>query len=162
MLDSLIQQVDRRVRADDPAAVSDAARLAERYSDDARVWCLLAYANARQGKNTEAVASITKAIDLSPGEPGMHFDRGRYNLKLGKFQQAVDDFDRALVVCEERNDDYYRESLHFLRADALIKLDRKAEARADLMHVRDEFALWTNELRTKTALMAESADSKRG
>jgi tetratricopeptide (TPR) repeat protein len=157
MLDSLIKNIEGRVRGDDPSAVESALRLAERYSDSPRVWCLLAYAHARQGSTEEAISDMTRAIQLSPDEPGMLFERGRYQLKRGRYRQAVDDFGQALILCERQENDYYRESLHFFRADALLKLDRRIEAQADLQHVRDDFALWTTELRTKQALLAECA-----
>jgi len=155
LLDSLLNDVERRVRADDPDAVGSAARLAERYPESVKAWCLLAYAHARQGNTEDAILDITRAIRLSPREPALLFDRGRYKLKTAQYRQAVDDFGEALALCDLHKDDYYRESLHFLRADALLKLGLKAEAQADLGYVRDDFALWTTELRTKKALSDE-------
>jgi tetratricopeptide (TPR) repeat protein len=157
MLDAQIAQIERRARDDDPAVVDDALKLVDRYSDEPRIWCLLAYVHARRGNTEDAVADVTQAIELSPSEVGLYFERGRYLSKLGRHRQAVDDFDRALGLCEQQQNDYYRESLCFLRADALIRLNRKAEALTDLSHVRDDFALWTTELRTKQGLLAECA-----
>lgn len=157
MLDAQIARLEQRVRDDDPGAVEDALKLADRYSDEPKVWSLLAYAHARHGSAEDAVVDIARAIELSPLEIGLYFERGRYLSKLGRHRQAVDDFDRALNLCEQQQNDYYRESLFFMRADALIRLDRKAEALVDLSRVRDDFALWTTELRTKQALLAECA-----
>jgi tetratricopeptide (TPR) repeat protein len=157
MLDAQIARLEQRVRDDDPAAVEDALKLADRYSDEPKVWSLLAYAHARRGSTECAVADITRAIELSPLEIGLYFERGRYLSKLGRYHQAVDDFDCGLTFCSQQQNDYYRESLCFLRADALIKLNRKSEALPDLSCVRDDFALWTTELRTKQALLAECA-----
>jgi tetratricopeptide (TPR) repeat protein len=157
MLDAQIARLEERVRDDDPTAVEDALKLADRYSGEPKVWSLLAYAHARRGSAEDAIVDIARAIELSPLEIGLYFERGRYLLKLGRHRQAVDDFDRALNFCEQQQNDYYRESLFFMRADALSKLDRKAAALVDLSNVRDDFALWTTELRTKQALLAECA-----
>jgi len=67
----------------------------------------------------------------------------------------VDDFTMGLVLCDHYNNDYYREPLHFLRADGLLKLGKKRVALRDLEHVRADFSSWTYKLRTKAELLAE-------
>lgn len=155
LIDAQIAKIEERVLADDPTAVDQAARLAERYPAAPKVWCLLAFSKARMGDLAEAVRSMSRAIELSSPDPGMFFDRGRYELKQANYQRALADFDQAIAVSEKQQNEYYRESLYFLRADVLLKLGRRNDAKVDLSKVRDNFTLWTTELRTKAALLAE-------
>ena len=47
------------------------------------------------------------------------------------------------------------ESIHFYRAEVLLQLDRREEARADLEHAPDVSGLRTTRIRTKKELLAE-------
>jgi tetratricopeptide (TPR) repeat protein len=157
LLASLLKNTEKRVRADGPAAVQQASRLAEQYPESAEAWVLLAFAHARKDEGAEAIAAMTRAIELSPAEPGMFFDRGRYELKLANYHRALDDFTQGLALCEQLKNDYYRQALQFFRAEVFLKLGMKDEARADLTQLPDDFTLWTTKLRTKMALLAECA-----
>jgi tetratricopeptide (TPR) repeat protein len=159
ILASLLKKIEKRVRADDPEAVQQATRLAAQYPESVEVWVLLAFAHARQDEVADAVTAITRAIELSPPEPGIFFDRGRYALKLADYHRALDDFTQGLVLCEQLKNDYYRQALRFFRAEVFLKLGMKREARADLDGLPDDFTLWTTKLRTKEALLAECASN---
>jgi tetratricopeptide (TPR) repeat protein len=157
LLASLLKNIEQRVRADDPAAVQQASRLAEQYPESDEAWVLLAFAHAKKDEVAEAIAAMTRAIELSPAEPGKFFDRGRYELKLANYQGALGDFTQGLALCDQLKNDYYRHALQFFRAEVFLKLGMKNEARADLTQLPDDFTLWTTKLRTKTALLAECA-----
>jgi tetratricopeptide (TPR) repeat protein len=157
LLSSLIKKLEKRVSADDPAAAQEVARLTQQYPESTEAWVLLAFAHARKDEVAEAVVAMTRAIELSPPEPGMFFDRGRYELKLANYHRALEDFTQGLVLCEQLKNDYYRQALQFFRAEVFLKLGMKSEARADLAPLPDDFTLWTTKLRTKEALLAECA-----
>ncbi len=68
--------------------------------------------------------------------------------------EPLPDFADGIALCDQHGDDYYRESLYFVRAEAYLRVGDKQSARADLAHVRDDFALWTTELQTKESLLS--------
>lgn len=154
-LDSSIKKVEERARADGAGALADATKLIEQHPGEPSAWSVRAYVQARAGNIVSALSDVTRAIELSPSEPVLFFDRGRYHLRLKNFALAIEDFDRGIALCDRLEDDYYRESFHFLRADALLRVGNKTAALADLAHVRDDFSLWTTELRTKQGLLSE-------
>jgi tetratricopeptide (TPR) repeat protein len=155
LLDSLLADIDKRVRAKDPTAVERAARLAETHPDEPKVWFSLAYARARNDDMDGAVTAMNRLVDIAPREPAVFFDRGRYEQRRGNLEAALADFTQGIALCEQLHAEYYLESLYFFRADVLVALGRKAEALADLEHVKDDCVLWTTELRSKFALLTE-------
>jgi len=154
-IDRLITNLERRAQSDDPAALVEASRLVAEHPSESKVWGLRAYIFARTGNLENAISDLTRAMELSSQEPSNYFDRGRYKLKLGDSAGAVADFSHALELCDEHGDDYHRESLHFVRADALVRAGKRSEALEDLRKVRDGFTLWTTTLRSKEGLMTE-------
>jgi len=68
---------------------------------------------------------------------------------------AIDDFTKGLELCDFHNNNYYRETLLFMRAEALARLGRTSEALADLAHVRDDFKIYTTRLRSKADIVAD-------
>lgn len=154
-INKLISNLESRAQSDDPTALAEATKLVAEHPSESKVWGLRAYIFARTGNLSNAISDLTRAMELSSPEPTHYFDRGRYKLKVGDSAGAVADFSRGIELCDEHGDDYYRESLHFLRADALVKTGKRSEALADLRQVRDGFTLWTTELRSKEALMSE-------
>jgi tetratricopeptide (TPR) repeat protein len=156
-VDKLVVDLERRAKNDDPTVLPEATQLVAENASDARVWSLRSFIFARTGNLANAISDLTRAMELSAPEPSHYFDRGRYKLKLGDSAGAVADFTRGIELCQEHGDDYYRESLHFVRADALVRVGKRREALADLQQVRDGFTLWTTELRSKEALVSECA-----
>ena len=149
-LNSLVLKAKQLARAGDhEKAISLADELVGRYPNEMEAWSLRAYLHARNHNYQEAVADVTRAIDVNALEPSLFFDRGRYDLVLGREESAVTDFSRGLELCDRHNDDYYRESLDFFRAEAFVRLGRKREVLADLVFVRDDYKMWIDKLRSK-------------
>lgn len=157
-LKALIADIKDLVDTDEPAALAAAVKLTEQYPDEPDVWRTLAYIYALDENDAGAIAAMTRAIQLAPRKPTFFFYRGWYLLGSGDYEAAIVDFGQGLLLCDELNDDYNRESLHFLRAEAYFQLGRKAEARADLEHVRDDAVSYTIEVRSKAELSALCAE----
>ena len=155
-LDGLISKAKSLKRSGDAeGAISLANELVQKYPDEMDSWSLRAYLHA-SGSNYElATADLTHAIAINSMEPVLFWDRGRYESKQGNYQSAVSDFSRGLELCDHYKDDFYREALHFFRAEALINIGKKSEALADLDHVRAGLKTWTYKLRTKAELVEE-------
>jgi tetratricopeptide (TPR) repeat protein len=136
-------------------AMSLATQMVEQHPNEMKPWSLRAYLHAGKHDYEQATADLTRAIAINSMEPKLFWDRGRYESLQDHYQSAVSDFGKGLELCDHYKDDYYRESLHFFRAEALIRLARKREALADLEHVREDLKTWTYKLRTKLELLAE-------
>lgn len=150
----MLRRLSVGIRTNAPAALDDIARLVEQHPEEAKVWRTLAYAHEMKGDHAAAIAAVTQAIALDAREPGSFFDRGHYALNAGDYERAVADFSQGLDLHNEPNWDYYYELCHLLRAEAFYKLGKKAEALADLAHVRDDYVLWKGEVWSKAELAA--------
>ena len=139
-------------------ALSLATDLVQQHPNEMKVWSMRAYLYACKGDFERAVGDLTQAIGINSTEPVLFYDRGRYQSRMELFKAAVDDFGAGLALCDQFRDDYYRKSLHFFRAEALIELGRKREALQDLSHVRDDLRTWTYKLRTKSELMTQCVE----
>jgi tetratricopeptide (TPR) repeat protein len=155
LLDSLVDDIRNRVRAKEPTAVERAAKLAESYPDEPEVWSLLAFAHAMKHDMDGAVLAMTRMMAVAPSEPMTFSNRGIYELRRGNLQAALADFNEGIALSEQLQYEYYLESLYFFRAEVLVKLGRKAEARADLAHVSDDYVEWTTKLRRKADILAD-------
>jgi tetratricopeptide (TPR) repeat protein len=149
-----IMKIIMRIRAKDPTALDDAIELTEEEPDIWEGWHTRAYAHEARGDDAAAIEALTRAMELDAREPVLFLDRGGCALKTGDYERAVADLSEGLVLCEELDWDYYREPLHFLRAEALVELGRKAEALADLAYVRDDYVFLTTQVRSKAELLA--------
>jgi tetratricopeptide (TPR) repeat protein len=155
-LDDLISRSKLLAKQSQPeAAMSLANDLVREYPDEMRVWSLRAYLHERRNEYTSAVADLTRAIDINATEPHFFYSRGRYHFTLGDDHSAIGDFTKGLALCDCHNSDYYREELHFWRAEALLRVGSKPEALADLDFVRNDFTSWTYKLRTKAELLGD-------
>jgi tetratricopeptide (TPR) repeat protein len=155
LLDSLIKDIEKRVRAEDPMAVERAAQLADQYPDEPEAWSLLAYARARNDDMDGAVAAMSRMKEVSPPDPSIFFFRGGYEHDRGNLEAALADFTEGIALSKQLQNEFYLSSLYFGRADVLVALGRKAEALADLEHVEDDHVGWTTRLRTKAAILAD-------
>jgi tetratricopeptide (TPR) repeat protein len=155
LLDSLIKDIENRVRAKDPTAVDRAKQLAEKYPDEPEAWSLLAYAHEANRDLDGAVFAANRMMEVAPSEPAVFYKRGFYEHRRGNLHAALADYDQGIALSKQLQWKYYLESLYFLRADVLVKLGRKAEARADLVHVRDDFVEWMPKRRSKADILAE-------
>jgi len=158
-LDHLISKAEHLARSgDNDEAMSLATDLTEQHPSEIKVWMLRAHLWTLKRDYTQAIADLTRAININGMEPSLFYDRGRHALALGDVLSAISDFSEGLRLCDGYNDDYYRGPLHFFRAEALLRLGRKHEALADLHHVREDFTTWTDKLRTKAELLAECSE----
>ena len=153
-LEVMLNKVKEQIQAEDPTAFDDARKLSEQYPDEPDAWRTLAYACGRKGDYPAAIAALTRAIELAPSEAVLFCIRGGYLLESVDYAGAIADFTQGLVLCDQYPDNEVREDLHFLRAEAFVQLGNNAGARADLVHVRKNFAMWTIQLRTKDELWA--------
>jgi tetratricopeptide (TPR) repeat protein len=153
-LDNLIAKAKKLARnRDEEAAMTLANELVAHYPNEMKVWLLRGYLHELGNDYTGAVADLTRAIEINAMEPHLFFTRGANRFALGDDQSAIDDFTEGLDLCDLHKNDYYRETLHFWRAEALLRLGKKHEALADLARVHDGFRFWTYKLRTKADLL---------
>jgi tetratricopeptide (TPR) repeat protein len=147
-LDRLISKAERLAEADDnDGAMFLATKLINEHPKEMKVWLLRSYLHGRSGDYDQAIADVTCAIRIDPEQPS-----------IGKDEDAVEDCTKGLRLCDQYGNDYYREALHFMRAESLLRLGKKPQALADLTHVRDDYTLWTDRLRTKADLVADCKD----
>jgi tetratricopeptide (TPR) repeat protein len=92
------------------------------------------------GNFHEAIARASAEIANDPGDPEPYFNRGQAHAGLGQFEQAANDYQRALAmdasasgVDAEAVDD---ELFFALRSMAVARKDRPAEALAALDRYR--------------------------
>jgi tetratricopeptide (TPR) repeat protein len=135
-------------------AFSIANELVQQYPAEIRAWLMRAYVQGSMGDDEAAVSDVSNAININQLEPDLFFNRGRYRMCISDINGAVEDFTKGLELCDFHNNDYYRETLLFMRAEALAKLGRTSEALADLAHVRDDFKIYTTHLRSKADIIA--------
>jgi len=157
MNDSLkaqLRKIDERVNTEDPTVLDDTIKLTEQYPDEPEVWHSLGYVYESQENYPAALTTMSRVIELAPQEPAYYHHRGCCALMAGDYNLAIADFSQGLALCDEWKNDYYRQSLHFLRAEAHYQLGRKAEAQADLAHVDDDTVSWTIQVRSKAELVA--------
>ncbi|MFP5258205.1 MAG: tetratricopeptide repeat protein, partial [Acidobacteriota bacterium] len=92
----------------DVAALFQSGRLAEiveransltaRYPTDVFGWSMLSSALLHQGRNDQAIVPLRRAIDLSPGDAGLHGNLGLAFLSLGRLDEAMASSWRALDI----------------------------------------------------------------
>jgi superkiller protein 3 len=59
---------------------------------------LLGNAYGRQGKNTDAVRELNRAIELNPGDASAHYQLGFAYGKLNRHQEAISAYQRAVEI----------------------------------------------------------------
>ena len=129
------------------------------HGEQPELWAIRAYVAANKRDYEAAEHAMGRAIHLEQWQPEYFFTRGRYRLKSERFTEAVDDFTRTIELCDHHRSDYYRESAHFLRAEAYLALGMTDRARVDCEHVRDETTLWVDSVRSKKDIL-EDCDRK--
>lgn len=65
------------------------------------------------GDVANAIADISKAIALEPGEPDYYFNRARWYLGIGEFNQSIADSTAAIEIGIRTGFNYYDETSHF-------------------------------------------------
>ena len=154
-LDSLLEEIEVRVYDEEATALERTEQLAEHYPEEPEVWRTLAHVHATKGDWDSSVAAITRMIEVTPPHPRMYFYRGHYEHKRGNLQAALADFNQAVALAKELQEEDGWEQLYFMRADVLAALGRKAEARADLAHVQDGYVGRTNRIRSKAEILED-------
>jgi tetratricopeptide (TPR) repeat protein len=167
--DDLISKAERLVQnSNAEAAMAIANELVEQYPSEIKAWRLRAHLHGRNSNYAESVADYTRAIEVDTAGPALNsdnvlttvdlfFNRGADRFALGDNHSAIDDFSRALDLSDKYHRGDYRDTLHFWRAEALLRLGRKHAALSDLTRVPDGFTFWTDRLRTKADLLADCA-----
>jgi tetratricopeptide (TPR) repeat protein len=154
-LESVIAKAKEASRAGDaPGAMNLALDLIRQFPNEKRVWAFRAHLLSLGKQYEAAISDLTSAISIAPNDPYLFFFRGDCQRRLGRISAAIPDFTEGLAVCDRENDAYYRETLLFFRAEALISTGRKEEAIDDLSRVQDDFQFWTDRLYTKADLLA--------
>ncbi|KAG7150938.1 Mitochondrial import receptor subunit tom70 like protein [Verticillium longisporum] len=70
------------------------------------------------GKHDDAMADITKSIELDPSLTQSYIKRASMNLELGAPEKAAEDFEKALEQNADDPDIYYhRAQLHFIKGE---------------------------------------------
>jgi tetratricopeptide (TPR) repeat protein len=136
-------------------AMDRANQIAEDYPREPESWMLRGYLNELAGNLESAISDVERAMALGTAGPREFYTRGRYHFQAGHDSAAVEDYTTAINLCDSLSDDYFRTALHFERAEAYIRLGKKAEALEDAHRVPDDSRWWTFELRTKHDLIRD-------
>ncbi len=118
-----------------------------------------AYVHDSAGRVEAAIRDVSAAIAICDSEPALFDKRARLLFRAQLYRDAVADCTRALALCDQHQNDYYRAPAHFLRADAYIRLKDFNRATDDLALVPDGHTAWTDRLRNKTELVADCRKS---
>jgi len=87
----------RTVIGDNSGAIKDYQVFIENYdADDTATWYSLGTAQYHVGLNDEAEISLTKALELDPFYYQANINRGLVYKELGRYDEALADFNRAL------------------------------------------------------------------
>ena len=110
------------------SALADYDRLAKLRPDDWTGWSQTCWGHAYWNSGLlDGLGACDIALNLNPGEPNTLDGRGFINLRLGRFAEAIADYDAAL-----RQAPYLPGSL-FLRGVAKLRLGDSPGARADFV-----------------------------
>lgn len=132
-----------------------ANRIVEKYPHEPESWMLRGYLNDLTGNLEGAINDVERAMTLGSAGPREFYTRGKYQFQLGRDTAAIEDFTAAISLCDCLKDDYFRNALHFDRAEAYLRQGKKAEALADANLVPDDMRWWTFELRSKEDLIRD-------
>jgi len=96
----------------------------------------------------EAIDAITRLLGVSDfKEPCDYFARGRWLLKVGKLNDAINDFESIISVSNEINDRYYTDVARIFLTYSLALTVRKSEAKEQLALLGDDFLIYVNKNR---------------
>jgi len=135
-------------RLDEATATAD--DVVAQYPTESKSWALRAHLRTLAEDYAGANADLDTASRLRPDEPYYFFRRGLNSLVIGDWHSALLDLTTGMKL----RDPAYEEAFRFARAEALIELGRKREARRDLETLPDNIRMWTSRLRTKEDLLS--------
>lgn len=118
-------------------------------------WASRAYVNGRRGFLEFAICDWSKAITFCGNEPHYFYMRGIDYFNLRKYIEAINDFTMVIEICDSHKNTYYKEPAYFFRADAYVRIKNFEKAKADCIHVSDEFTTWTDRKRCKADILAD-------
>ena len=114
-------------------AIADYNAALTRASDSICAYQGRAQTYLAQGNTQQALADIARALRSKPGSFQLLVLRGRANNQAKLYEEAVADFSQALASKSQINlPPTDRAAIRSERARALLKLDRSADARADV------------------------------
>lgn len=91
----------------------------------------------------KAINDMSAVIEIEPNEPDYYFNRGRWHLGIGNFDEAVKDQTKALEIGKLKDFHYYDESAFFFRALAFLRLSMFEKALSDCANVEDDFLVYS-------------------
>lgn len=154
--DRLLRKAERLCDSGNESAAFDALNSALAESPlNVRLIAFRAHLYSRNGNYSQALQDLDSAVRVDSRDPYLFLFRGRCLRRLGKFRSAVTDFSRGLELCNEQEDQWYRETLLFLRAEANLRQGRTDDARQDLREIPDDFEFWIDRLISKNDLVRE-------
>ncbi|MFP4055669.1 MAG: lipopolysaccharide kinase InaA family protein [Candidatus Brocadiia bacterium] len=125
-----------RLEKGDPAAARPLLRAAAEQNPSLRdVFAYLGFACFDLGDYPQALEALSRVGPWSPLREAVHLHRGATLYKLGRFEEAVEELEKADEADEL---DEYATYIHFYLGRALIALGRREEART---HLRAFFEL---------------------
>jgi tetratricopeptide (TPR) repeat protein len=134
-------------------ALERAASLKVTYPQSHHVHKWMAHVHEAMKNLNEAIREISEAMALAPGEPDYHFNRARWHLDLGHYDDAVADCTRAIGIEMSLRRTYYLGTSYFIRALARTRLGDERGALDDCQHVADDMVFWAlGELQSRKAL----------
>ncbi len=108
------------------------------------------------GRPTDALASLDKALTLSPGSAMFHFTRGNALFNLGRLADALQSYDRALAI------DPGLAEAHSNKGSALARLERLDEAMSSVLSALRINPGMAGALTNQATLLLDQGQSSRG
>jgi tetratricopeptide (TPR) repeat protein len=137
------------------SVIATDAKIPSAYSKRARCY-------HRMGSLDQALADLSRAIDLSPENAAYYFTRGRYYFEKGEIHKSHSDFSDVLRLEEGKAEQPFRESALFFRAEVNCKLEHFEDALEDCSKVRKDFSLYVSGcMRTKSEIINDASAGLR-
>lgn len=140
---------------DDAGAMRLVCELLDKFPEEKSPLAFRAHLHSMNGAYQQSWLDLSRAMLVDPLDPCLFYLRGDCSLQLGQAEAALADFDDGLALCDQKGDNYCRDTLIFLRAEALISLGRTIDAARSLQQLPDDFSFWTPKLRTKADLLRD-------
>jgi tetratricopeptide (TPR) repeat protein len=118
-------------RIDDALAAGDAA--ISECGDTAAIRIARGRAHERARQYVAAIAEASRALELAPPEPAYYFDRARWRMMAGLFDEARADLSAILSHAHEPTREYYRGVAQLFRAFCSLELGDDQQALDDAL-----------------------------
>lgn len=137
-------------------ALTAAHQIIAQFPHDVEALLFRAHVYALRDEWELAVVDTSEAIRLYPDEICLYYNRARYLFAQYQHHAALNDLNKALELSATQSESYYLSELYGWRAEILLKLGRRAEARADIEKLDDDYRTWTDRLRTKQDMLKDA------